>query len=553
MIAASAFRAAAQTLALALSLAAALPGGARAQDFAWDALTADEARADIAAVRRAMDHAYPGFGRFADRAAFEAALDQLEASPPADSRALYAGLARALAVLQDSHLVLEADADWDRHAARDAVFAPWRCDIREGRVYAAAVAAPARAEGLYPGNEVLTIDGVPAADYVSAAAALLPQDGDSARAREAQLCGQGDFPGSDLDHYAAFLFPLEETQALTVRGADGEARQVAVSRLTLADLAGAFGGTWANRAADAERDLVYLPLSDDGAYLRVAGFEQGKEGQELLSAAFEDMFLRGARSLVLDLRGNSGGSTLMALTLLRYLSEERVRMVTLAVASAPDLSEIADIVRVSDRRLLAPDNGLFAPFAGGGWRADGPDFDGMLVDYKPLQPAFGGELYVLIDPLTDSSAALVAAKLKQAGRATLIGEATGGSAEGPVAGMFAFLSLPNSGHMLHIPLLRQYGQPAERPEQGVAPDVKLRPALADLIAGRDPVLARALELAGATAAPDRPEAPADWVLEQIQAAREAPPPPEAVIALPDGEREPELVRLPGGALTLSRD
>ncbi len=470
-----------------LVLAAA--GAARA-----DALTPAEAREEVALVRRAMDYAYPGFGRFAERAEFDAALDAIAADPPADSDAMYAALAGAAARLKDSHLVMQPASAITRRARRAAVYAPWRCDIRNGRLFATEVTAAAQAAGLAPGDEVLSVDGVAAADYLAAARALVAQDGDNDRARDAQLCGGGgDFSGSDLDHYSAMLFPSAADQALTVRTGEGAERAVSAPRITLDGLIDAFGGAWAERGASARRDILYLPLSAEAAYLRVGSFQTGPDGPRILSRAFEDMFARGTRALILDLRGNGGGSSLMALTLLRYLAEERVQLITLAQAAAEDFAPIADIAAMTDERLLEP--GLFAPFAGGGWRAHGPEFDGMLAPHPPLQPGFRGDLYVLIDPLTDSNAALVAARLKRWGAGTLIGEMTGGSAQGPVGGMFAFVALPHSGHSLRIPLLRQYAQSAGDPGHGVAPDIEMRPELADLAAGRDPVLTRALSLA----------------------------------------------------------
>jgi hypothetical protein len=76
----------------------------------------------------------------------------------------------------------------------------------------------------------------------------------------------------------------------------------------------------------------------------------------------------------------------------------------------------------------------------------------------------------------------------------ILGEETGSRADGASAGTFERLILPHSRIEVEIPRWR-YDLPAPRDAagRGVVPDVELRPALADRLAGRDGQRAAAIE------------------------------------------------------------
>ena len=89
---------------------------------------------------------------------------------------------------------------------------------------------------------------------------------------------------------------------------------------------------------------------------------------------------------------------------------------------------------------------------------------------------------------------MLIAKLKDEKRITVIGEATGGSAEGPTAGRLFFLKLPHSGIVVRVPnYWNLMSISAFTQGNGVAPDVEVVPTLEDFLAGKD----RALEVAKA--------------------------------------------------------
>jgi C-terminal processing protease CtpA/Prc len=91
--------------------------------------------------------------------------------------------------------------------------------------------------------------------------------------------------------------------------------------------------------------------------------------------------------------------------------------------------------------------------------------------------------------------------VRDLGRATFVGEETGGAYVGNTSGGAANLVLPHSGLRVHIPILRYdlAVKPAQPFGRGIMPDVPVTYSIAELIAGDDKQLARALALArGAT-------------------------------------------------------
>ena len=122
-----------------------------------------------------------------------------------------------------------------------------------------------------------------------------------------------------------------------------------------------------------------------------------------------------------------------------------------------------------------------------------------VVSYFPKRSKwfFKGDIYILTDGGTYSTASLIAQYLSDYGNAILIGEETGSRYEGFAAGNFHYLTLPNSKVQIGIPnkwvkntLLR----PVVNPNRGLMPDYEVLISIDDLLQKRDPVKAKALEL-----------------------------------------------------------
>jgi hypothetical protein len=107
---------------------------------------------------------------------------------------------------------------------------------------------------------------------------------------------------------------------------------------------------------------------------------------------------------------------------------------------------------------------------------------------------------VLIDGGTFSTAADVAAQLRSMGRATFIGEETGGGYEGNTSGLNALIVLPNSRQRLRIMMYDYWNavKPPATRSRGTMPDRAVLRRVSDVLRGSDPVLEEAIRILGSS-------------------------------------------------------
>jgi C-terminal processing protease CtpA/Prc len=169
------------------------------------------------------------------------------------------------------------------------------------------------------------------------------------------------------------------------------------------------------------------------------------------------------RALILDLRGNPGG---YAVTLQQMVSHLVDRDVLISVGRARGH---VDSVRAS-----------------------------------PSRSPFTGRLIVLVDSRSASAAEILARTLQIEERATVLGDWTSGAVEESIfvphaagTGRLVFFGTSVTVHGL----VMSDGHGLEG--RGMMPDEELRPGPTDLAAGRDPVLARAVQIAGGALTPEQ--------------------------------------------------
>ena len=111
---------------------------------------------------------------------------------------------------------------------------------------------------------------------------------------------------------------------------------------------------------------------------------------------------------------------------------------------------------------------------------------GALLDVL-ASPAISDKLVLLTGRQTFSAAGNFVADVARATKARIVGERAGG--EPSQWGDSVTVDLTHAGLIAHVATIYQDYGPAD-----VAPDVQVEPTAADLLAGRDPVLARAVAL-----------------------------------------------------------
>jgi len=203
------------------------------------------------------------------------------------------------------------------------------------------------------------------------------------------------------------------------------------------------------------------------AYIQVPSFLESEFEQRAL--AYVEEYAQAA-CIVVDVRGNEGGSTPGALT--RALMDRPYRW---WVESSPlNVGLLAYEAQRGHNAHLFADSHLR-------WRAPATD---------PAPEGYAGRLIILVDRATWSAGEDFVMPFLDNHRATIIGETTGGSTGQPYYHIF------DNGMGFAVGTKRVYLPDGGRFEGvGLAPDIAVHVRREDLYAGRDPVLEKAIAAA----------------------------------------------------------
>lgn len=203
-------------------------------------------------------------------------------------------------------------------------------------------------------------------------------------------------------------------------------------------------------AQSEEEQVVFGTLDPDISYLKLAGFRGDDHALKILAKK-----LKKAPAMVVDLRGNPGGTVWALKYFLGFFETEK--------------TTIAQFVR---RDKIEP------------------------VEVKPQTPNLAGPLFILVDAQTSSAAEIFARYFQRLGRATVIGDRTSGRVTVARYHPFEVGAGTVVVYGLQLATARVVFPGGEELEgSGVIPDKHCLPSREDLRLGRD----RCLEVARAAA------------------------------------------------------
>jgi C-terminal processing protease CtpA/Prc len=293
-----------------------------------------------------------------------------------------------------------------------------------------------QAQGLHVGAQILSIDGIDVERYAQEQVA--PYQSSSTRQdHEVRTYSYALLAG-------ASGLPVQ----LGVRDADGRKLLLSARRS---------GYPAAPRPP--QQDFA---ISEDGiAVVRVSQLESAA-GAKLLGKHIDEVI--GSRGLILDLRGNGGGSSDSGLQLLRWLTD------------AP-LPSMVSTYRESNA-LERARQGAHALYQ---WRrVAGGDF------HSPYERPFRGPVAMLIDARTFSAAEDTAAVFRLMRRGLIVGTPSGGSTGQPWV-----LGLPGGGRARICVKRDSYPDGSTFVGTGIIPDIEVPLTVRDVRAGRDAALEHA--------------------------------------------------------------
>ncbi|HKQ50756.1 MAG TPA: S41 family peptidase, partial [Pyrinomonadaceae bacterium] len=302
-----------------------------------------------------------------------------------------------------------------------------------------------------PGDVVSSIDGVPLDEFYAQKRKYLAASNETARVRRL--------------FNSPFLFPENFTLTL----ADGKVVSIKRREQKLKD-----APPRVTEGRELEPGIVYL---------RIPSFELAAEEAKAVE------FVRGhagAKTLIVDVRGNGGGST--PGDLIRALMDRPYREIT--EASPMSFALFGAYRQVM--KILRPDQGTERDR--GAMEALGAYSNPQLVTpgelKQPEKPLYKGKVLILTDNECASACEDFVIPFKVSGRGRILGQATTGSTGQPF--FFDF----GNGMTFRVSAKRVFFPDGSQFEGvGVTPDLRLQPSPAEMRAGTDIVLNKALELA----------------------------------------------------------
>lgn len=243
------------------------------------------------------------------------------------------------------------------------------------------------------------------------------------------------------------------------------------------------------------RDLQFLEKDSSVAYMKIKTFS-GTRSARFYKESFKKLKDSKTKILILDVRDNLGGSLREVNNLYSYLVTKKFQFIDDIEVTEWTSTLHADYF-TEFSPVMYPLAVLGYPFYALGTLASNKEKGGKVYlrnnsifsIKNPKKNSFQGVIYLLMNGSSFSASAILASKLKNDHRATLVGEETGGANDGTVAGRYATQQLPQS--KLYLPIGLMLIQPQIEPthtQKGVLPDVEIISSLSDILGKKDPQL-----------------------------------------------------------------
>ena len=224
--------------------------------------------------------------------------------------------------------------------------------------------------------------------------------------------------------------------------------------------------------AMSDSDFSYHLINKETGYLKVATFDVSPDWfEDFVDATFEKISQQKVKNLIIDIRENGGGNTDTSTYLASYLAKKPFRMIS------------------SMRERLNTDNRGIFNYKGDVGDVLTQDWDDWIAPVDEAQ-SFKGNAYVLISPLSYSSAIVFATAVQDNNMAMLVGRETGGYANQTAQGNL--FNLPNSELRVYVAtrlLVRPNGNIQVK---GVVPDIPVATTSEQIAAGEDADIAAVL-------------------------------------------------------------
>jgi Peptidase family S41 len=241
------------------------------------------------------------------------------------------------------------------------------------------------------------------------------------------------------------------------------------------------------------RNLKFMEKDSSIAVLKINSFTKGDDFKTFYDEAFSKIEYRNTKTLIIDIRNNTGGRLSEIAYLYSFLSDstfvfmDKAQVTKKSSLLHAEYFKGGSIATKAFKAVLSPFYYSFM-YLRVHKNDDGNYYYSSESSPKTIKKdAFKGKIYVLINGGCFSASSILSSNLKGSKRAFFVGEETGGAQNGTVAGQMPIIKIPNSNLNLKLGLstcLPHYK--TEKEGRGIFPDKEIIPTLQDRINDVDP-------------------------------------------------------------------
>lgn len=467
-------------------------------------LSSQQAKEDFNWLQYALEYVHPRLYKFDDKAVFDARFDSLKRQLNMDISGLdfLAMLSQLNASVNCGHLYTIPQAELQTEVLGKKVL-PFYIRVVNEEFYVFHDCSPQAS--IPNGVKILSINGKKSSEIMSLIKVGIATDGyiETRKMRLMERYLSPLFQGFDLyyhlhvDRKTEFLVEFEAPKTKAIQKIQLQGISMEERRTILLKRHGIDERSWYNTPSP----HFELSEKEDLAILKLPRSFYNKKidpnFDSLLHQAFAQLEEHNIQNLILDLRNNEGGSEHHQMELMSYLHDQPFKLYQNIYLSHLDFRPLRSITieRDSADFLFNNDDEYMRKLSHNLW-INNYEYSKNLRLNPPKKNTFSGQLYVLINGITFSSAADLAADLRKTTNAIFIGEESGGLFEGPTGGNSIVIQLPHSKIMVRISPNIQIGSQYQKHPigRGVLPDHPVEYYIDDLLLKRDLEMEKAFRL-----------------------------------------------------------